>query len=104
MATKKGPKDWTPEFKDVHDARIEQCLTILAPDWFARPDFQRWRRRSGVATWAERDPEGQDVFIVWADHELDWHVKGLPHDILKKLELVAKETELEYGTIWIKAV
>lgn len=101
---KNNPKDWNPEFPELYNTRIEQCLVVLAPNWFARADFQRWRRRSGVATWKEPAVDGQDVFIVYADHEMDWHTKDLPDDILKKLEIIVEATKMDYGTIWIKAV
>lgn len=103
MSAKKGPKEWSP-FDYVRDARVEQCLVILAPGWFVRKDFRKWRLRSGVATWRDPSPEGQDVFIVFADGELDWHTEGMPEDILSKLAETVEEAKMDYGVIWIKAV
>ena len=61
---KKGPKDWSPHHRaDIEHVQLGQCLIILAPDWFHRGDFQKWRSGSGVATWHDRSPEGQDVFV-----------------------------------------
>jgi hypothetical protein len=102
---KKGPKDWSPHHRaDIEHVQLGQCLIILAPDWFHRGDFQKWRSGSGVATWHDRSPEGQDVFIVFADRELDWHTSKLPADIYEKLDRAVRSSDMEYGVVWIKAV
>lgn len=107
MAVRKGPKEWTPEpgaVRDVMYSDTAQCLAIAAPRWFERPDFQEWRRGTDVATWHEPSWEGQDVFIVYADGELDWHTKGMPRDIERTVLRLIEKHEMEYGVVWIKAV
>lgn len=104
MARESGPRDWSPSMKDVQYAVAEKCLVIMAADWFVREDFQAWRRKSHVATWKEKDVEGQDVFIVYADDELDWHTNEMPADIYRKILRMVAAVDMEYGVIWIKAV
>lgn len=107
MVVRRGPKEWAPELPppDVREFHIDaKCLVIRAPEWFARADFQEWRRSSGVAAWHEREVEGQDLFIVYADAELDWHTQGMPQDIFRKIMRMIDATLMGYGVVWIKAV
>lgn len=82
-------------------ARKADCLVLVAPVWFKRPDFIAWWSHPHVAKWIWAD-EGQDTFLVFDDDLSDDGF--LPKDISQVIHAEAEKAGMKYGTIWIKSV
>lgn len=93
---------------------VSCCVRIRAPHWYARQDFQTWRRDPSVAGWGKEtrslDPAAHDYSDVFMTFEFspevdeDWEGSNndLPENIYQEIgKILRQSANQRHGVIWI---